>query len=674
MKISVAMRVIGGFSIVTLMLIILGVMSHKTNNSSRESTMVMQEVSLPALKATSFLSENLSEQRRLSLQAFHTNEAAKLPIIENQFNTSASQFDQRLREIELLMNDNSNLKQQANAIGRQYYQFKSITQKLISDQHKTRQLQEGLNAKSEDFESALDDTSSLLLDLIDYETSDDAKLREIAASAVTIDSNLSGMITTIQDLIASKDQQHYDILHKELSYVIGDIKAKSEHLKRIAESNNLATDSVEEVTTGINALLDQSQGDNSFLSQKSKQLSFEAQVKTGFTKSESIAVSMASKLSQLNINIESFSNDINMQAIDKIDSASTQTKFVEIFAILIAIVVSFGVVRPLKSSLDEVNNALKVLASGDLTHKLDDSGHDEFATLASNCNRLVDSLRDVITGILDRSTQLAAAAEETSAITTQTTAGINQQKDQVQLASTATTELNSSAQQVSESAEQALSEIKQADEEAKHIREIAEENKRTILALADEVTTAGQVINKVHSDSASIGSILDVIRGIAEQTNLLALNAAIEAARAGEQGRGFAVVADEVRSLASRTQDSTSEIQQMIEILQQGTEEAVRVMELGRSQANSCVDKTEQANIALETISESVHKAYDSGMRIAHSAQEQNVVSEQASEKLDEIAAISEETALGAEQTAASSHQVAQLAEELKTSVGKFRV
>ncbi len=674
MKISVAMRVIGGFSVVTLMLIILGVMSHLTNDSSRESTMLMQEVSIPAMKATSFLSENLSEQRRLSLKAFYSGEADELADIENQYQRSVTQFQQKLNEIERLMKNNTDLLKRVSLIKRQYRELRTINQKLIADKKAAEGLRTRLYQKSDEFESALDDTSSLLLDLIDHETSDNAALRSVAAAAVTIDSNLSGLITTVQELINTSKRQNYDILSKELSYVVGDVKAKAEHLSRTGSDDNLISDTIEEISEAVSRLLAEVEGENAFLSQKAKQLDSVAQVDDDFSISESIATEMAVKLSRLNTEIEAFSSDVNTQAVDKIDNASFQTKVVEAVAILVAVIVSIMVVRPLKSSLDEVNHALQVFACGNLTHKLDDSGHDEFAVLAANCNRLVDSLRSVITGILDRSTQLAAAAEETSSVTTQTTVGIKQQKDQVNMASTATTELNLSARQVSQSAERALAQIKQADEEARHVREIAEENKLIILALADEVSSAGQVINKVHSDSAAIGSILDVIRGIAEQTNLLALNAAIEAARAGEQGRGFAVVADEVRSLASRTQDSTSEIQQMIEILQQGTEEAVRVMELGRSKAGSCVDKTEQANAALETISDSVHKAYDSGMRIADAAQEQNAVSQRASGKLDEIAMISEETAAGAEQTAASSHQVAQLAEELKTSVGEFRV
>ncbi|MGB0893717.1 MAG: methyl-accepting chemotaxis protein [Parashewanella sp.] len=673
MKISVANRVIGGFTIVTLMIIIIGFMSHSTNNISRESTLIMQKVSLPAFKAISLLNEKLSEQQRLALSAYYAKSKNEFPPLIAKFNQDSALFVQRLQELKQLMANERQFDSGLRQVDSQFSLFEKSSSQMLKTRENSRLLYEELAKSESNVEDAIDDAASLLLDLLDLENSGDATLDSIAATAGNIDSDLSSLITTSQDLLSINKQTEFKLIRGELEVIINDIKAKQTFLNRQNVSTMIA-ETIEQVSTELDNILALFEGDNAIISKKERQISLHIESINLFSVVKNEGEKLETQLMQLDSDIENFSNEINSNAIENIDSASLQTKLVEALAILVAVIVSIGVVRPLKSSLERVNNALQVLASGDLTHKLDDSGHDEFATLAGNCNRLVDSLRTVIVGISDRSAQLAAAAEETSAVTTQTTAGIKQQKEQVDSAATATTELNCSAQQVSESAEQALEQIKQADEEAQHIRQIAEENKMTIMALADEVTKAGQVINKVHADSASIGSILDVIRGIAEQTNLLALNAAIEAARAGEQGRGFAVVADEVRSLASRTQESTSEIQQMIEVLQQGTEEAVKVMDLGRSQANVSVEKTEQANQALETISDSVHKAYDSGTHIATAAQEQHIVSQQASEKLEYIAAISEETAAGAEQTATSSHQVAQLAEELQISVGEFKV
>ncbi|ESE40269.1 methyl-accepting chemotaxis protein [Shewanella decolorationis] len=673
MKVNVATRVIGGFSIVTLLLVLLGFTSYLTNISLKDSSAMMQELSLPALKATNHLTESLSEQQRQVLIAYHAPKSKLIPDIRKVFNDHGTQFKNEITNLNQLVQKQDNLASLISQLSGSFSTFERDSLAMLTEREAALSKQEQLINLKKKLENAADDASSVLLDIIDLENSQNPDAQSLAASASAIDSSMGNIITTIADLVTNEEMSKHELISKELDYILSESKNKLEYVNRHAQGI-VDADTLTSVNEDIKKVLALLEGPDSMVLLKASQLNHALSASNQLAIIEKDVKVIDRNMEDVSDNIESVAANMSQETIAKIDAASIRTMIVVLIAIVAAVIISFAVVTPLKRSLNQVNNALNVLASGNLTHKLDDSGHDEFAELAKNCNRLVDSLRGLIVGILDRSNQLAAAAEQTSAITAQTTTGIQEQKNQVDQVATATTELSSSAQQVSMSADDALAQIKQADQEAKHMRTIAEENKRTILALADEVAKAGQVINKVQSDSASIGSILDVIRGIAEQTNLLALNAAIEAARAGEQGRGFAVVADEVRSLASRTQVSTREIQQMIEVLQQGAQQAVAAMDMGRAQANACVDKTEQANLALETISQSVHKAYDAGTHIAHAAQEQNLVSQQVSEKLEHIAAISEETAIGADQTAQSSHQVAKLAEELQASVGEFRV
>ncbi|GAB1052479.1 MAG: methyl-accepting chemotaxis protein [Shewanella algae] len=673
MKLNVATRVIAGFAVVTLLLILLGAVSWFTNNELKNTTEVLQQLSIPALKSTGELGETLSEQQRLVLVGYHVTKANKLPPIQQQFASQKQNFKAQFASLSKLVQHEPGLKEILPQVERNYQAFINTSERMMADHLSALEQQESLNKQRDQLEITADDAASLLLDLMDLEQSQDTTEREIAASAAALDSNVTNVISTVYDLVATEERSKYEIIVKELSYIINEAEAKLEYISRHG-AGVIDADVLNEMNSELGKLSQHLKGKNSIQAQKATQLELKASTQVALNQVETDKKNVNQAMGALSGAIETLTNEINAKTLASIDSASMQTLLVVLVAIVVAIAVSIAVVKPLTASLNRINQALNILASGDLTHKLDDSGQDEFAELSRNCNRLIDSLRGLIRGILDRSNQLAAAAEQTSAVTSQTTIGIQEQKSQVDQVATATTELSSSAQQVSHSADHALNQIKQADEEAQHMRMIAEENRRTIEALAEEVAKAGQVINKVHSDSDAIGSILDVIRGIAEQTNLLALNAAIEAARAGEQGRGFAVVADEVRNLASRTQESTQEIQQMIQVLQTGTQEAVAVMEQGRAQANSCVAKTEQANQALEAISESVHQAFDAGTQIANAAQEQNLVSQQVSEKLEHIALISEETASGADQTAQSSHQVAQLAEELQASVGEFKV
>ena len=479
------------------------------------------------------------------------------------------------------------------------------------------------------------------------------------------------MVSTVVDLTRTNAANTSETLSNEIKNRMTDIVAKMEIIKAEAGGAvDMVADLDEKIST-INELLTAEDG---ILALKSNKLAAEASATKLLATAEQQTTDASAALSKLLTKAREAAGEIQEESESSVTSAIVLIFGVMAFSFAAAAAIALWTRNSITTPLGKVNAILGVVASGDLTKQLDDSAQDEFGELARNCNQVIGNLRQLIQGIISRSTQLAAASEQTSAITVQSTAAIREQKSQVTQAATATTEMSSTSQGVLQSSNDALAEIKHADAEAERVKGISSNNKQTILQLSQEVEQASKVINKLHQDSASIGSILDVIRGIAEQTNLLALNAAIEAARAGEQGRGFAVVADEVRSLASKTQSSTQEIQAMIQVLQSGAHAAVEAMNKGKRQAENCVAQTEVADQALDSITHAVHMAHDMSEQISHAAKEQNQVSHEISKLLESIVNIAEETASGAEQTSDSSHEVARLAEELRLSVDQFKV
>jgi methyl-accepting chemotaxis protein len=237
----------------------------------------------------------------------------------------------------------------------------------------------------------------------------------------------------------------------------------------------------------------------------------------------------------------------------------------------------------------------------------------------------------------------------------------------------AMTQMAATVREVAQAAERTMGEVEATARTAVDGQTIVNSNSETIAALSREIDKAARVIHQLDDYSANIVAILDVIRGIADQTNLLALNAAIEAARAGEHGRGFSVVADEVRTLASRTQESTADIQKMIEELLTGTRQAVEVMEKSREEANHCVDQSKEAAQALQAIADSIRSINDMSVHIAQAAQEQNTVTQEMHRNVEHISKISEQTAQGAAETAQASREQSRLAAHLQQLVGRFR-
>jgi len=330
------------------------------------------------------------------------------------------------------------------------------------------------------------------------------------------------------------------------------------------------------------------------------------------------------------------------------------------------------IVRPLNIAVAAMKDIAE--GEGDLTERLKVSGRDETADLARAFNQFIEKIHATISQVAGSTSQLTTAAEQMSLVTHETNNGVNKQKIETEQVASALNEMTATVMEVARNAESAADAANQADIQASEGKNIVALTIDSINTLATEVENAANVIQDVEKDSAEIGSVLEVIQGIAEQTNLLALNAAIEAARAGEQGRGFAVVADEVRNLASRTQESTEEIRKMIERLQAGSHNAVIVMEEGRNRAKESVDQAAKTGSALERITSAVADINSMNNQIATAAHQQGIVAEEINKNVVNITQIADETSEGTIQLSKSGIELAHLAQDLQGLVGQFKI
>jgi methyl-accepting chemotaxis protein len=341
-----------------------------------------------------------------------------------------------------------------------------------------------------------------------------------------------------------------------------------------------------------------------------------------------------------------------------------------IATILLAFAFTRSIVRPLGQAVAIAEN----VASGDLTQDFFIAGKDEPARLLTALKAMQGNLRATIQGISDSSNQLASAAEELNAVTEDSTRGLHQQNHEIEQAAAAVNEMTAAVDEVARNAVSTSEASREATGTAQRGREQVMSAVESIGLLANDVTTTASQVGHLAGQVGEISTVLDVIRSIAEQTNLLALNAAIEAARAGEAGRGFAVVADEVRALAHRTQKSTQDIEKMIDGVNKGTDKVVQAMQSSNLRANNTLEVARSAGQALDAINTSIGEISDRNLVIASASEEQAQVAREVDRNLVNIRDLSLQSSTGANQTSAASQELSSLAVSLNSLVARFRV
>jgi methyl-accepting chemotaxis protein len=380
---------------------------------------------------------------------------------------------------------------------------------------------------------------------------------------------------------------------------------------------------------------------------------------------------------QLNDLADLFARQVAAESQKSADHYQTSRTIVSLFIALaalatvaLAMLLTRSIVRPLSSAV----SAAESVARGDLTRPIETHGNDEVSRLLKALATMQQNLRETLQGISGSATQLATAADELNAVTLDSTQGLQQQNNEIEQAATAVNEMTTAVEEVARNAVSTSDATRQSSESAQLGQARVSDTASAINALASDVQHTGELVQSLANQSQDIGKVLEVIRAIAEQTNLLALNAAIEAARAGESGRGFAVVADEVRALAYRTQQSTQEIEQMVQGMRSGSSLALDSMQASAARATTTLALAERAGEALETITASVHEIHERNLVIASAAEEQAQVAREVDRNLVNIRDLSVRSAAGADQTSASSHELSQLANALQGMVRRFQL
>lgn len=666
MNLTVSARIAGGFGVVVLLLLVISIASLSGVRGINRTLESVVDEATPMLRASGEMISTLLEANDQVNRHQKSESLSDLPAFEERFEVLRSNYESQKKQLFGLVSNHPGLLRTFRQSQESVDAYLAKVPDVFNTHRRALELADAVSDKKSDFEDVADELDSLVYDLSeDISSQDDIKLIQSIGNLIR-----EGTISAT-DALNLDNQNTINTVNKDLQAIVDSAMSKYQELSRGPAAGS---EYYGEMGTALNNFKALATGGNGLLGTYLSQLSSSSLSLNTLLEAEQSLASAIAELREGVKGVKQFADQSKEQAVDQVAGTQSLIIVLALIAIVAAVFISILVIKTIRQPLSAVVEVISQVAEGDLTKTIDVHREDEFGTLSDSVNDLVSKLRGILGNIAESSQQLAASAEQTEAIARQGHESINRQKEQTELVATAMAEMTATVNEVANSANSTLQEVQGANEETNTGQTIVRDNINTINRLASEIEQASHVINKLNEYSDNIGSVLDVIRGIADQTNLLALNAAIEAARAGEQGRGFAVVADEVRTLASKTQESTSEIQDMIERLQTGTKDAVSVMEKSQSEARISVDQTAKAGQALESITRAVGVINDMSTHIASSAEEQSAVTNEMHENITTISSLAEQNAQGANESLSASQQLARLAEQLQQMVAQFKL
>jgi methyl-accepting chemotaxis protein len=669
MQLTIVKKIILGFAIFACLLLVTNVMSYFGLTEIRHSAESVVQQKMPVQAQMLAVQTGILSLAKISTRAYVERSKTSLSQNQNDFLGLADDFEKQLSGLDILLAGN---KRNFTSGKEQALVYLGKTKKMYETRSRQLELDESIIELAYKIVKLLDEASALMLDL-SYLENDAANLQTLIGAGTNIDNKITPLLSGILEYTRITDVQKSQEDKDNLEYSLSNIDVDAEFLNRLAEDveNDGVVAAFNQQLSAIksNVFAD----DGLFALQQEKLLLVKQAGEV--QKDADVAMEHATEIfeklfNQVNQETLQGQNDI----IDAVHANIWQSVIIMLITLCLVFIIGTYSARTIAIPLARINRSLAILAEGDLTHRARVLGADEFTILSNSVNQLASSLHEVVRRIHQQESLLEQATTSSVELGEQALQQAAMQKEQINLTSKNTQSVRTTSESNLKQTEYAMGKLDHVAAQSKIIGELVEQSKEQVLSQALQAEQSSIIIHRLEDNSKNIVGILDVIKNIAEQTNLLALNAAIEAARAGEQGRGFAVVADEVRSLATKTQQSTKQIESVIGALQQDAQQAVNAIEVGGEQSRESVLLIEQVSNDVAAIAEVINELTGINQLIVGDSGALDELLNKVAESLRSIVGLTEQSAQSTELSNRATEQIHQQSEKLKSAISSFKL